>query len=247
MLHRIVSEPYYLVHLLVFFSYIPIRLSASHVLVPSRSSLLLHREIQAVLTFLVLAAIKLVKSETWEAFTADFLFYAKVFLAAVALILDYHLALWYALAFLAIYILVQQPPYNKKGTSSQLTPLQLESLLTEGTTSKFWLVEFCALSTPECISTSSFFPELSITYSNKLLSFGTVDLGLFPNAAEKFGISLASLSQLPTYILYERGMEAKRYPEQNFERTSFSPPMTKKILCQHFELDKLLLDYVNDK
>ncbi|KAG9147953.1 hypothetical protein Leryth_003544 [Lithospermum erythrorhizon] len=163
MLHRIVSEPYYLVNLLVFFSYIPIRLSASHVLVPSRSSLLLHREIQAVLTFLVLAAIKLVKSETWEAFTADFLFYAKVFLAAVALILDYHLALWYALAFLAIYILVQQPPYNKQGTSSQLTPLQLESLLTEGTTSKFWLVEFCALSTPECISTSSFFPELSIT------------------------------------------------------------------------------------
>lgn len=27
-------------------------------------------------------------------------------------------------------------------------------------------------------------------YSNKNLSFGIVDLGLFPNAAEKFGISV---------------------------------------------------------
>lgn len=27
-------------------------------------------------------------------------------------------------------------------------------------------------------------------YSNKHLSFGVVDLGLFPNVAEKFGISL---------------------------------------------------------
>lgn len=31
------------------------------------------------------------------------------------------------------------------GDSSQLTPLQLESLLTEGNTSRFWLVSFSAL------------------------------------------------------------------------------------------------------
>lgn len=31
-------------------------------------------------------------------------------------------------------------------------------------------------------------------YSNKNLSFGVVDLGLFPNTAEKFGISLGSFT-----------------------------------------------------
>jgi len=37
------------------------------------------------------------------------------------------------------------------------------------------------------------FPYIHVSgrYSNKNLSFGIVDLGLFPNAAEKFGISLS--------------------------------------------------------
>ncbi|KAL6533950.1 hypothetical protein OROHE_013783 [Orobanche hederae] len=52
------------------------------------------------------------------------------------------------------------------------------------------MVEFRSLSASSCIRSSSFFPELSITFSNKNLSFGTIDLGLFPNAAEKFGITL---------------------------------------------------------
>ncbi|KAK8717908.1 hypothetical protein V6N13_045159 [Hibiscus sabdariffa] len=71
----------------------------------------------------------------------------------------------------------------------KLTPLQLEALLTEGNTSIFWLVEFRASFSSGCRRASRCFPELSITYSNKNLSFGIVDLGLFPNAAEKFEIS----------------------------------------------------------
>ncbi|KAJ8539615.1 hypothetical protein K7X08_013867 [Anisodus acutangulus] len=42
-LNRMVSEPYYLFHLLVFFSYIPIRCSAFQILSPTRNSLLLKR------------------------------------------------------------------------------------------------------------------------------------------------------------------------------------------------------------
>ncbi|CAN6682034.1 unnamed protein product [Malus baccata var. baccata] len=187
LLNTMVSEPYYLLHFMAFFSYLVIRTSASHVLSAHITDHLLHREIQAALTFGLLTAIKMVREETWEGFIADSLFFAKIFLIGLTLILDRHLTLWYVVVFTVIYIFTQQPAFQKLGTSSKLTPLQLESLLTEGSTSKQWLIEFRASYSPACIRTSRCFPELSITYSNKKLSFGIVDLGLFPNAAEYFG------------------------------------------------------------
>ncbi|XP_057466910.1 uncharacterized protein LOC130756419 [Actinidia eriantha] len=246
-LNQMVSEPYYLFHFLAFFSYIPVRCSAAQVLSPQFSSHLLHREIQAVITFSLLTVVKMVKEETWEAFIADTLFYAKIFLFGIAMIMDYHLAFWYMLVFSVMYIFTQQPPYQALGTSNHLTPLQLETLLSDGNTSRFWLVEFRALSSSTCVNTSRFFPELSITYSNKNLSFGIVDLGLFPNAAEKFGISLGSSDKLPTFILFESGVEITRFPELDFVAKAFNPTISKKLLCRHFELDRHLLNYINGK
>ncbi|KZV24910.1 hypothetical protein F511_21608 [Dorcoceras hygrometricum] len=101
-----------------------LRCSAAAVLSPLRLSLLIRREFQAVLAFCVLAAV-------------------KVLLVAMSLIMDYHLALWYTLGFLVIYIIAQQPAYEGPGTSNQLTPLQLETLLTEGNASRFWLKLLC--------------------------------------------------------------------------------------------------------
>ncbi|XAR70844.1 hypothetical protein NMG60_11027875 [Bertholletia excelsa] len=247
LLNRIASEPFYLFHFLAFFSYIPVRCSASQFLSSQFSSYLLHREIQAVIAYSVLVTVKIVREETWEAFIGDSFFWAKIFLVGISSVLDYHLALWYLLAFLVIYILGQQPACQELGTSNQLTPLQLETLLTEANPSRLWLVEFSALSSSTCIRTSRLFPELSMVYSNKNLKFGIVDLGLFPNVAEKFGISLGGRDKLPIYILFENAVEVTRFPEMDFEAKAFSSPITKKILCRHFELDRHLLDYINRK
>ncbi|CAI0409591.1 unnamed protein product [Linum tenue] len=247
-LNKIVSEPHYLFHFLVFFSYFVVRSSATQVLSPQLSLRFLRREIQAVLGFAVLAAVKLVKEETWEGFIADTIFYAKLFLIAISLVLDYHLALWYTVLFSVIYLLAQQPVFEELGDVNKLTPLQLETLLTEGHTSRYWLVEFRAQCSSTCIRTSRCFPELSVTYSNKNLSFGSVDLGLFPNAAERFGISLSGgMNQLPTYILFENATEVARFPEWGFEAKAPYPPLTKGRIVRHFELDRLLLEYVNGK
>lgn len=43
--NKTMSEPYYVFHFLLFFSYIPIRCAASNVISPSRASLLLRRVI----------------------------------------------------------------------------------------------------------------------------------------------------------------------------------------------------------
>ncbi|KAG6389462.1 hypothetical protein SASPL_150930 [Salvia splendens] len=286
-MNRMVSESYYLLHCLAFFSYIPVRCAAAQVLSSRSSAHLLHREIQAFLSFGVLAAIKVVRTESWEAFISDTLFYAKIFLAAIALVLDYHLALWYAIAFL--------------GASSPLTPLQLETVLTEVNTSKFWMVGVFSLSlSPTTCNGSTtmvlcrwnfvlcllpvafeqaplFLNSRLREFSNKNLSFVTVDLGLFPNAAEKFGISLGSLHQLPAYVLFHDGTGIIRLPETDYEAKFFEAPVSKhvfseveytmslilyptvlliiilvepllqKFLCRHFGLDKMLLDYINGK
>lgn len=239
-LNLLVTEPFYLIHLLAFLSYFVARSSASQTLSSDFSHHLLRRELQAILTFLVLISVKMVREETWEAFIADTLFYAKGFLFAVALVIDYHLAFCYLLGFIVIYVVSQQPPYDGLGDSNQLTPLQLESLLTDGNSSRFWLVEFRSLCSSACIRTSRVFPDLSTIYSNKNISFGIVDLGHFPNAAEKFGLSL--WGQLPTYILFDNAVEVARFPDFD----SPMPTITKKLLCQHFELDRRLIEYVSN-
>ncbi|KAH0467591.1 hypothetical protein IEQ34_002624 [Dendrobium chrysotoxum] len=242
-LNLVVTKPFYLFHLLMFFSYFVVRSSAVQDFSPDLSLHLLRREIQAVLTLSVLTAVKFVREETWEAFIADILFYSKVFLFAVTLVIDYHVAFCYSVAFVVIFVLAQQPPYDGVGESSHLTPLQLETLFAEGNSSRFWLVEFRVLCSSTCIRTSRIFSDLSVIYSNKNISFGIVDLGHFPNAAENFGISLSGPH--PTYILYENAVEVGRFPDINIDSKAFRPAITKSILCQHFELDKRLIEYIS--
>lgn len=247
-LNAMASEPYYLFHFLAFFSYFAVRSSAAQVLVPSVADRLLHREIQAVLAFSVLTSIKMVREETWESFIGDTLFFAKIFLVALALVMDKYLALWYIVVFSVIYILTQQPAFEGLGACNKLTPLQLEALLTEGNTSRFWLVEFRSSYSSACIRSSRCFPELSITYSNKSLSFGIVDLGLFPNAAEKFGIYLGGgMDQLPAYILFDNATGIARLPGLDFEAKNYHPTITKRLISRYFELDRRLLEYINGK
>ncbi|XP_074276485.1 uncharacterized protein LOC141600200 [Silene latifolia] len=244
-LNTVVTEPYYLFHFLIFFSYLPFRLSSTSSLLSPHH--LLRREIQALLAYSILAAVKMVREENWEGFIADTLFFGKVFLFLLALNVDHHLALWYILAFLVLYIIAEQPAFPELGTVNTLTPLQLETTLMEGNTSRYWLVEFRALCSSSCVRNSRIFPELSVTYSNKNLSFGMVDLGLFPNVAEQYGISLTGNLGLPTYILFENNVEVMRFPGVDLEGKVSHHLATKKYLSQHFALDLLLLEYVNGK
>ncbi|XP_029130389.1 thioredoxin-related transmembrane protein 2 [Cajanus cajan] len=250
-LNRMVSEPYYLFHFLTFFSYLIVRSSATQVLAPHVTHHLLRREIQTLLVFALLALVKGVKEETWEAFIADALFLAKVIVIDV----------FAKLLQLPSFIPTSFPPspffhyYSQTFYLTLIFPdLSFSPSHYNGSTLSHlsypfcWQVEFRASYSPACIRSSQQFPELSITYSSKKLAFGIVDVGLFPNAAEKFGISLSgSMGQLPTFILFENAAEVARFPELDFEATYFHPTITKGLLSRHFELDRYLLEYINGK
>ncbi|CAA6660982.1 unnamed protein product [Spirodela intermedia] len=270
-LDLLVREPFYLLHFLAFFSYFVARSSATEIFSSRENYVrLLRREIQAILAFLVLAVVKAVNQESQEAYIADVVFYAKMspslnfsfvrsilnalsvflfelaysgFPFALALLIDYHLAICYLIGFLVIFVLAQQPSCDNLGDSCKLTPLQLETLLTEGGTSRYWLVEFRNQFSSRCIRTSRLLPELSVIYSNKNISFGIIDLGHFPNCADKYGISVeGALGQLPTYVLFDHSTEVARFPR--LADDSNSPAITRRILCRHFDLDRRLIEYI---
>lgn len=244
-MNQMLTDPFYVLHFFLFMSYFAVRLSAVEALSSDEKRSVLHREIQMILGFLVFAIIKIVREESWEGFIGDTLFYAKFFLFAVTLFTNYHLALCYIPAFLVIFVLAQQPAYDGLGDSSQLTPSHLEALLTEGDGSRYWLVEFYSFCSFKCIRSSRFIPELSVIFSNKNLSFASVNLGLFPNAAEKFGISLGmDYGHLPTYILFDRAVEVRRFPQIGGLYNNSNTNITKKFLCRYFELDHRLIEYI---
>ncbi|CAI8594865.1 unnamed protein product [Vicia faba] len=107
LLNQTVSEPHYLFHFLTFFSYIIVRCSASQVLAPHLIQILIRREIQTLLVFAVLAFIKGIREETWEAFIAEALFIAKICLFILTFTMDRRIAVWYTLVFLVIHVLTQ--------------------------------------------------------------------------------------------------------------------------------------------
>ncbi|KAI3843079.1 hypothetical protein MKX03_018334, partial [Papaver bracteatum] len=92
-MNLVISEPYYVYHFIIFFSYLIVRTSAIQIFSSDFSYLLLRREIQAVLALLMLVTLKLVKEESWEGFLSD------GFLIVVSLLIGIQLALCYMVVF----------------------------------------------------------------------------------------------------------------------------------------------------
>lgn len=60
---------------------------------------------------------------------------------------------------------------------------------------------------------SPVFSQLSAQYALPNLKFGKIDVGRYPDVAQKFHISTTSLTrQLPTCILFQEGKETGRVP-----------------------------------
>ncbi|KAH9799659.1 thioredoxin-related transmembrane protein 2 [Citrus sinensis] len=242
---QVVSETYYLSHFMAFFSYFVVRSSAAAVLSPHIIHHLFYREIQAVLALSLLAAIKITREETWEEFIDNMLFYAKVITSESFFASSGSYCINNGLPFGS---LVSGGFFRQNGC--------LPSVIYNG----FLFCYICmtgknesgrlnfvpSVHPPVYVQAESFPSSQLRIYSNKNVSFGIVDLGLFPNAAEKFGISLGgSMGQLPTYILFENNAEINRFPAFGFEEKFSHPHITKKLIAHHFQLDRLRIESVH--
>lgn len=76
-----------------------------------------------------------------------------------------------------------------------------------------WMICFYTVWNPSCVNFAPIFAELSAEYNLENLKFGKVDIGRFPDVAQKYRISDSSFSrQLPTVICFKNGKEVERRP-----------------------------------
>ncbi|KAI7902615.1 uncharacterized protein BX663DRAFT_509870 [Cokeromyces recurvatus] len=79
---------------------------------------------------------------------------------------------------------------------------------------KYWIVMLYANWSVSCLNFEAVLAKLSIQYDVPHLKFGQIDVDIYPDLAEEFGVSKDPASfDLPTLILFQNGKELRRLPE----------------------------------
>jgi thiol-disulfide isomerase/thioredoxin len=107
-----------------------------------------------------------------------------------------------------------------------------------------WLVCFYASWSPPCNDFAPAFAELSNKFAGlNNLKFAKFDCNLFPEIARAHHISTSSLSkQLPTVILFERGVETKRRPFVDSKGNVFKFVFSYENVVKEFDLNKIFYE-----
>ena len=110
-----------------------------------------------------------------------------------------------------------------------------------------WLVTFYAAWSPSAVNFSPIFAKISANYGLPNLKFGKIDVGRYPEVAEKFIISTSALTrQLPTVIMFQDGKEVGRVPAIiNGKINKFM--FKEEEVVQVFDLNNLYVQCKNDK
>jgi thiol-disulfide isomerase/thioredoxin len=112
-----------------------------------------------------------------------------------------------------------------------------------------WLVCFHATWSPPCHDFTPVFAEISNKFSGlNNLKFAKFDCNLFPDIAQKYSIGTSSLSkQLPTLILFEKGIETKRRPFIDSKGNVFKFLMSYENVVKEFDLNKIYYECKNNQ
>mmetsp|Transcript_17256 Transcript_17256/g.35548 ORF Transcript_17256/g.35548 Transcript_17256/m.35548 type:complete len:265 (-) Transcript_17256:63-857(-) len=154
--------------------------------------------------------------------------------------LGIYLSVGYAIA----YVSIQPPRFTGASQIEYLNPVSMKSRVRTPKSKEdqktVWLVAFWADWCEKCQFLDAMIASLSLKYSKDGLSFGKVDVVKYPELAEEFRIDTSGYSwQLPTLILFYKGVEVKRLPPFKSDGTVVKTSrMDEKGVAKVFELDK---------
>ena len=176
-------------------------------------------------------------------FADTILFYAQLTVAALLVMTDGATAAWYAVALVAVWMLVQRPPAPLPPAVLELTPYELQVaresptggsaaagsrprwiVLAGWRRADYLLPEFCALATAA---------------RDAGTRFGYVDLQAFPEAAVDLGVELGPMSmQVPSVFLLEAGQAkpTKRLPYLDAEGNAKNIKLDRKAIAIFFNV-----------
>jgi len=219
--------PFYVAHLLLLCSYIPMRLSLSeyYTRVLNKADFLgLPREIQMYGSWLVLMAVRWLTSPTLDAWVSTGIFFGHFFSCMLISTFSSAYLVCYICLALSFYIALPQPIYKGPQKITYHTDASLrEQVMGRRADGVAHLIIFYASWSPRCTQLSPLIADLSVKYSSASLQFSKVDVGRFSHVAETFQIDTNSLvhDPLPVLSLVKDGKEVLRFPtDQKLKMTS---------------------------
>ncbi len=154
----------------------------------------------------------------------------------------------FALVWFLHFVFLPQPAYRGPQNIQYLRGGHLETEIKRDDRVT-WLVCFHATWSPPCHDFTPVFAEISNKFSGlNNLKFAKFDCNLFPDIANKYSISTSSLSkQLPTLILFEKGVETKRRPFIDSKGNVFKFVMSYDNVVKEFDLNKIYYECKNNQ
>ncbi|XP_030385529.1 thioredoxin-related transmembrane protein 2 homolog [Scaptodrosophila lebanonensis] len=217
----VLAQPYYWVNILLAISYLLAKKA------PLTCRRIFHsgdqedlcdldsRETEILFFLLIVVMIRSRKtgSVTMINYLSSSFLYTKVANAILWAYADYRYGVAFLLLCVLVGMLLPEPSYRGPEHITYFRNAQVfeEELDREKRVS--WLICFYTVWNPSCVNFAPIFAELSAEYNTDLLKFGKIDIGRFPDVAQKFRISDSSFSrQLPTVVLFQLGKEVDRRP-----------------------------------
>lgn len=103
-----------------------------------------------------------------------------------------------------------------------------------------WIVNFYTTWSPQCHSVSPVFATIAKEYGTDFLKFAKIDVGRYPEAAEKYGVSTSTMSrQLPTLIVFENQKPSDWRPMIGKNKKFIKYSFTDENIIRDFGLNAL--------
>mmetsp|Transcript_29235 Transcript_29235/g.113429 ORF Transcript_29235/g.113429 Transcript_29235/m.113429 type:complete len:217 (+) Transcript_29235:93-743(+) len=157
--------------------------------------------------------VRLFSSPTPDAIVSHAFKFTKVAMLVISYYMSKSLPIVFAGIWIAIFTLFPQPRAKDPKIVQILNRGNFDQKITNNDYKGFWVVQFHTTWSPLCTQLAPLFASIAQEYDHVRIKFGKVDVGLWPDLAEKHKINVAGTSsQLPSYVLFKIGKESNRYP-----------------------------------
>ncbi|CEL99162.1 unnamed protein product [Vitrella brassicaformis CCMP3155] len=207
----------------------------------------LRRDLCAVVVLGVFFVFRSNRKATWDHKLLDLFVWTKSLILASFWMSNVVMGLWYSFLCLCVWLVFPLGHYqgeskvemiDGKGRFAHLLGLAGKGPLLDKTLEVTWLILFYKPFRKECSEPQVVIANLSLKYTSERLRFGKVDISRNAVLAKRFQIDPDRSDQLPTFILFERGQEAKRAPSRNAKGEYPRLKYTEDSLCSYFGIDR---------
>lgn len=231
---------HYVLNVLVISTYPLFSLWARHEY-PRSVSMLEGWEKQTAMTLLAMCGVKFIRRVNMDSWLSDVFMYSKSGILMLAWMMDQRIFSWYGVMYAMLFLYVRKPEYKGPSRIEWLNPATLKRRVIERSgdeANTTWIVEFYASWSPPCVNLEPTYAALSCKYGSENLKFAKLDLMRWPKTGEEYGINVSGTSkQLPTLILFEKGVEVVRVPHMYKDGRIARARLRKEDLIAAFSLD----------